>query len=137
MGNWVGSWTYHRVVYHPRHLPEQDRRHHSRRRAAGDSVTVTAGTEVYYCYQVENTGDVTFNFHDLVDSELGDILDDFPYALAPAPFAPGDRAGHADGDSPTSAPGPPTATWLATSPTTPSPTTSRHLRHRHCLHPDR
>ena len=56
--------------------------------AAGDSVTVTAGTEVYYCYQVENTGDVTFNFHDLVDSELGTILNDFPYVLAPGAFSP-------------------------------------------------
>ncbi len=52
--------------------------------AAGDNVTVTAGTEVYYCYQVQNTGDVTLNFHDLVDSELGTLLDNFPYVLAPA-----------------------------------------------------
>jgi hypothetical protein len=56
--------------------------------AVGDSVTVTAGTEVYYCYQVENTGDVAFNFHDLVDSELGTILNDFSYVLAPGAFSP-------------------------------------------------
>ncbi len=56
--------------------------------ATGDNITVTAGTEVYYCYQVENTGDVTFNFHDLVDSDLGTILNDFPYTLAPGAFSP-------------------------------------------------
>ncbi|MEZ4767459.1 MAG: hypothetical protein R2844_03430 [Caldilineales bacterium] len=56
--------------------------------AAGDNITVTAGTEVYYCYQVTNTGDVEFNFHDLVDSELGTILDKFPYTLAPGASSP-------------------------------------------------
>ncbi len=56
--------------------------------AVGDTVTVTAGTEVYYCYQVENTGDVAFNFHDLVDDQLGTILNDFPYVLAPGAFSP-------------------------------------------------
>ncbi len=56
--------------------------------ATTDSITVDRGTEVYYCYQVENTGSVTFNFHDLVDSELGTILDDLPYTLAPGAFSP-------------------------------------------------
>ncbi len=56
--------------------------------AATDNIVVTAGTPVYYCYQVENTGDVTFNFHDLVDSELGTLLNDFPYTLAPGAFSP-------------------------------------------------
>ncbi len=56
--------------------------------AVGDNITVTAGTEVYYCYQVENTGNVAFNFHDLVDSELGTILNDLPYVLAPGAFSP-------------------------------------------------
>ena len=51
--------------------------------AATDNITVTAGTTVYYCYEVENTGTVVFNFHDLVDSELGTLLNDFPTALAP------------------------------------------------------
>lgn len=53
-----------------------------------DEITVVAGTEVYYCYQVENTGDVTLNFHNLVDSELGTILDGLPYSLAPGAFSP-------------------------------------------------
>lgn len=56
--------------------------------ATTDEITVAAGTTVYYCYQVENTGDVTFNFHDLVDTELGVILNDFPYTLAPGDFSP-------------------------------------------------
>ncbi len=56
--------------------------------ATTNKVTVPAGTEVYYCYQVENTGDVTLNFHDLDDSELGEILDDLPYTLAPGAFSP-------------------------------------------------
>jgi|GEM_PF-1344800 len=56
--------------------------------AAGDNITVTAGTEVYYCYQVENTGDVAFNFHDLVDDQLGTLLNDFAYVLAPGAFSP-------------------------------------------------
>ena len=56
--------------------------------AAGDNITVTAGTQVYYCYQATNTGTVAFNFHDLVDSELGTILDNFPYALAPGASSP-------------------------------------------------
>ncbi len=56
--------------------------------ATTDEITVLAGTEVYYCYQVENTGTVTLNFHDLVDTELGVILNDFPYTLAPGDFSP-------------------------------------------------
>ncbi len=55
--------------------------------ATGDNITVPAGTEVTYCYQVTNTGDVTLNLHDLVDSELGPILSGLPYALAPAASA--------------------------------------------------
>jgi hypothetical protein len=51
-----------------------------------DSLEIPAGyggTDVTYCYAVENTGPVTVTVHDLVDSELGTILDDFPYDLAP------------------------------------------------------
>jgi hypothetical protein len=51
--------------------------------ATADSITVTPGTEVTYCYTVENTGDVTLNLHDLDDSELGSILAGLPYALTP------------------------------------------------------
>jgi hypothetical protein len=51
--------------------------------APTDSITVTTGTTVYYCYEVENTGSVTFEFHDLVDDQLGQLLDDEPVTLAP------------------------------------------------------
>jgi hypothetical protein len=56
--------------------------------ATTDTITVPTGTDVYYCYVVENTGDVTFNFHDLVDDQLGTILNDLPYTLAPGAFSP-------------------------------------------------
>jgi hypothetical protein len=56
--------------------------------ATTDTITVATGTDVYYCYQVENTGDVTFNFHDLVDDQLGTLLTDLPYVLAPGAFSP-------------------------------------------------
>jgi hypothetical protein len=51
--------------------------------STSDAISVLPGTEVYYCYAVTNTGDVTLNLHDLVDSELGTILDDFSFPLAP------------------------------------------------------
>jgi hypothetical protein len=56
--------------------------------AVTDAVTVTAGTEVYYCFVATNTGATTFEFHDLVDSELGTILNDLPYTLAPGASSP-------------------------------------------------
>jgi hypothetical protein len=40
-------------------------------------------TEVYYCYTVRNTGDVTFTTHDLYDDQLGSLLTAEPYFLAP------------------------------------------------------
>jgi hypothetical protein len=56
--------------------------------AATNSVTVTTGTDVYYCFQATNTGTVTFEFHDLVDDHLGMVLDAFPYTLAPGASSP-------------------------------------------------
>ncbi|MBE2199715.1 MAG: hypothetical protein IAE79_13960 [Anaerolinea sp.] len=55
--------------------------------AATDAITVTIGTSVTYCYTVENTGSVTLNMHDLVDSNLGNILSGFNYALSPGATA--------------------------------------------------
>ncbi len=55
--------------------------------ALTDEIAVPAGTDVTYCYEVENTGDVTLNLHDLDDSELGTILSAFPYALSPGASA--------------------------------------------------
>ena len=48
-----------------------------------NNISVVPGTDVYYCYEVTNTGNVTMTLHDLVDTQLGTILDDFPLALAP------------------------------------------------------
>jgi YVTN family beta-propeller protein len=42
--------------------------------AATDSIEVQTGTGVTYCFVVTNTGDVMLNVHDLVDSELGNLL---------------------------------------------------------------
>jgi hypothetical protein len=47
------------------------------------SIDVPAGTQVFYCYTVINTGDVTLNLHNLVDDKLGPIFIALPYALAP------------------------------------------------------
>lgn len=48
------------------------------------SVSVAQGTPVYLCYRITNNSGLTLDQHTLVDSELGVILADFPYALAPA-----------------------------------------------------
>ena len=55
--------------------------------AITNAITVTQGTDVTYCYSVENTGNVTFTQHTLTDSELGNILVDFPYSLVPGASA--------------------------------------------------
>jgi hypothetical protein len=55
--------------------------------AATDEITVPAGTEVTYCYEVTNTGTITLTLHDLDDSELGMILNDFAYDLLPGATA--------------------------------------------------
>ena len=51
--------------------------------AATSTIEVLPGTTVYYCYTVTNTGDVTLNFHDLVDDQLGTIFSGLNYALTP------------------------------------------------------
>ncbi len=51
--------------------------------AGTDEITVPAGTTVYYCYTVTNTGNITLNLHDLVDDQLGTIFSGLTYALAP------------------------------------------------------
>ena len=51
--------------------------------ATTDEITVPAGTTVYYCYEVANTGNLTLYLHDLADSELGNIFASLPYTLTP------------------------------------------------------
>ncbi len=56
--------------------------------ATTDEITLPyGGGDVTYCYEVTNTGDVSFNTHDLVDSELGNILAGFNYLLTPGASA--------------------------------------------------
>ena len=52
--------------------------------ATTDSIQVDAGTRVTYCYLVTNTGDETLTTHTLVDDQLGTLLNNFPYNLAPS-----------------------------------------------------
>ena len=48
-----------------------------------DEIVVPAGSEVTYCYEVTNTGSLTLELHDLVDDQLGVILDGFGFSLEP------------------------------------------------------
>jgi hypothetical protein len=52
-----------------------------------DVITVTAPTQVTYCYTINNTGVLTYTRHTLVDNRLGTILSDFPYSLGPGASA--------------------------------------------------
>jgi hypothetical protein len=51
--------------------------------APTSAISVGSGTDVYYCFNVENDGNVILSLHDLVDSEIGTVLDDFAFALTP------------------------------------------------------
>lgn len=47
------------------------------------TISVATGADVYYCYHIENTGGVTFEYHTLVDDQLGTLLSNAPVTLAP------------------------------------------------------
>ena len=51
--------------------------------ASTNEIEVTAGSTVYYCYTVMNTGELALTQHSVVDDQLGNILTDFDYILAP------------------------------------------------------
>jgi hypothetical protein len=56
--------------------------------AATTSVILPpGGGNVTYCYEVTNTGSFTVTRHDLLDSHLGLILNNFPFTLAPGASA--------------------------------------------------
>ena len=55
--------------------------------AETDSLTVEQGTAVTYCYTIHNSGEAPLAFHDLEDSELGVILQGFPFTLLPGASA--------------------------------------------------
>jgi len=45
------------------------------------------GGDVYYCFRIRNTGTVTFNWHTVTDSELGNLLTTQPITVAPTESA--------------------------------------------------
>ena len=55
--------------------------------AATDTLAVSAGTTVYYCYTVTNTGSSTLNPHTLVDDQVGTIFNALNLPLAPGASA--------------------------------------------------
>lgn len=50
---------------------------------AVDIILPPGGGEVHYCYEVTNSGQVTLTTHSLADGQLGTLLLDQPYELAP------------------------------------------------------
>ncbi|NUM44578.1 MAG: hypothetical protein HUU38_07705, partial [Anaerolineales bacterium] len=55
--------------------------------ATTDAIAVAPGTDVTYCYTIQNTGDITVTTHDLVDDQLGTLLTGFVYNLPPGASA--------------------------------------------------
>lgn len=51
------------------------------------SIALPAGSDVFPCYMIENTGNAPLSRHDLVDSRLGTLLSDFPFTLIPGASA--------------------------------------------------
>jgi hypothetical protein len=45
------------------------------------------GGDVFYCYRVTNTGNITLTRHTLVDDQLGTVLSNFNYSLTPGASA--------------------------------------------------
>ena len=52
--------------------------------ATGSTIAVPYGTTVYYCYAIQNTGNVTYTTHTIDDSALGNLATNWPYALTPS-----------------------------------------------------
>ncbi|MBE2236535.1 MAG: right-handed parallel beta-helix repeat-containing protein [Caldilineaceae bacterium] len=48
-----------------------------------DIIGIPAGTSVYYCYTILNTGEVPLSLHSLADSEAGPVLADLDYVVQP------------------------------------------------------
>src|SRR5512145_803739 len=52
--------------------------------ATGNTVALPyGGGDVYYCFRIRNTGTVTFNWHTVTDSELGNLLTAYTITVAP------------------------------------------------------
>jgi hypothetical protein len=52
-----------------------------------DAISVIPGTDVTYCYEVTNTGTVPLGRHDVVDTQLGTLLSNFPFTVTPGASA--------------------------------------------------
>ncbi len=55
--------------------------------ATSDILTLSEPAEVYFCYTVRNSGNISLTRHTLSDNHLGPILSDFPYILVPGASA--------------------------------------------------
>jgi hypothetical protein len=56
---------------------------------AGSSLSVVAGSQVYYCYQATNTGNLALQTHNLTDTAFGtSILTNLQFTLAPGASSP-------------------------------------------------
>lgn len=51
------------------------------------SFALPAGSDIFPCYSIANTGNAPLTRHDLVDSRSGAVLTDFPYTLLPGSSA--------------------------------------------------
>jgi hypothetical protein len=51
--------------------------------ATTDTINVTIGTDVFYCYEVTNDTQITLSLHTLDDTVLGNVFENFAYDLGP------------------------------------------------------
>ena len=78
--------------------------------AATDELELTAPADVTYCFRVTNTGGVTLTRHTVNDSELGNLLNNFAFPLAPGASAFITETAHIEHTTVN------TATWTAFNP---------------------
>lgn len=87
-GNYIASFTYPNcTLASPSISLETTVGTDSSICAAADNVTLLEAGDVTYCYTVTNDGTLALNLHDLVDDQLGTILNGFGYSLAPGASA--------------------------------------------------
>lgn len=73
-------------------------------------IVVADGTTVYYCYTVQNTGNLALPLHTLVDSVAGDVFTNTAFSLAPGAVASNVDLGAAISET-VSGPSTRTGTW--------------------------
>jgi hypothetical protein len=80
-GNYVGSFTYPNCTVNATISLTKTVGTNATVCATTDEIAVQPGTDVTYCYTVVNDGDLTLSLHDLIDSDLGALLDGFSHEL--------------------------------------------------------